>query len=129
MDSNEVVVHIDETLARYSDLLFGTAITVYVLAMFLFLWALGSARIRRIQSAEARQLVGAVAGGDDRGPRDAVEHEAAITLNDVLLRRWRFPITRTRSRHLSDLARTTWFCDLDGTRSGFTMEVGIGRAA
>ena len=63
MDSNEVVVHIDETLARYSDLLFGTAITVYVLAMFLFLWALGSARIRRIQSTEARQLVGAVAGG------------------------------------------------------------------
>ena len=70
MDSNEVVVHIDETLARYSDLLFGTAITVYVLAMFLFLWALGSARIRRIQSAEARQLVGAVAGGTSSGVPD-----------------------------------------------------------
>ena len=38
MDNNEVVAHVDETLARYSDLLFGTAITVYVLAMFLFLW-------------------------------------------------------------------------------------------
>ena len=63
MDNNEVVAHVDETLARYSDLLFGTAITVYVLAMFLFLWALGSARIRRIQSAEARELVGASASG------------------------------------------------------------------
>ena len=62
MDPNEVVADVDETLARYSDLLFGTAITVYVLAMFLFLWALGSARIRRIQSAEAQQLVGATSG-------------------------------------------------------------------
>ncbi|NED67486.1 c-type cytochrome biogenesis protein CcsB, partial [Streptomyces sp. SID10244] len=37
-------MHVDETLARYSDLLFGTAITIYVLAMFLFLAALAGAR-------------------------------------------------------------------------------------
>ncbi|MFW0795255.1 c-type cytochrome biogenesis protein CcsB [Gordonia sp. CPCC 205515] len=43
---------VDETLARYSDLLFGTAITVYVLAMVLFLAALAGARSRRLANAE-----------------------------------------------------------------------------
>lgn len=38
---------IDETLARYSDLLFGTAITIYVLAMLMFLAALAGARSRK----------------------------------------------------------------------------------
>ncbi|MFW0786016.1 c-type cytochrome biogenesis protein CcsB [Gordonia sp. CPCC 206044] len=62
-------VHIDETLARYSDLLFGTAITIYVLAMVLFLAALSGARSRKLAAAE--QLV--MAGGSsvavaDRAP-------------------------------------------------------------
>ena len=45
-------IHVDETMARYSDLLFGTAITVYVLAMVLFLAALAGARTRRLAAAE-----------------------------------------------------------------------------
>ncbi|MDL9945138.1 c-type cytochrome biogenesis protein CcsB [Gordonia sp. ABSL11-1] len=62
-------IHVDETLARYSDLLFGTAITIYVLAMVLFLAALAGARSRKL--AAASQLV--TAGGasvtvDDRAP-------------------------------------------------------------
>lgn len=57
---NNGAVQIDETLARYSDLLFGTAITVYVLAMILFLASLAGARTRRLAE---RELVGATAGG------------------------------------------------------------------
>ncbi|MGV9669350.1 c-type cytochrome biogenesis protein CcsB [Gordonia sp. NPDC003504] len=56
---NTGAVQVDETLARYSDLLFGTAITVYVIAMFLFLAALAGARSRRLA---AKELVGATAG-------------------------------------------------------------------
>lgn len=56
--------HVDETLARYSDLLFGTAITVYVLAMLLFLAALAGARTRRLASKE---LVGAGVGSGATG--------------------------------------------------------------
>ncbi|GAB91052.1 c-type cytochrome biogenesis protein CcsB [Gordonia rhizosphera] len=63
-------IHIDETLARYSDLLFGTAITVYVLAMILFLAALAGARSRKL--ASSAQLVTAGAGSsvavDERAP-------------------------------------------------------------
>ncbi|MGV9825910.1 MULTISPECIES: c-type cytochrome biogenesis protein CcsB [unclassified Gordonia (in: high G+C Gram-positive bacteria)] len=54
---------IDETLARYSDLLFGTAITVYVIAMFLFFAALAGARSRKLSASEA--LVSAGGGGVD----------------------------------------------------------------
>ncbi|GAC67983.1 c-type cytochrome biogenesis protein CcsB [Gordonia soli] len=61
---------IDETLARYSDLLFGTTITVYVLAMVLFLAALAGARSRKL--AESAQLVAAGGGSApvaaDRAP-------------------------------------------------------------
>ncbi|WP_279102691.1 c-type cytochrome biogenesis protein CcsB [Gordonia bronchialis] len=52
---------VDETLARYSDLLFGTAITVYVLAMVLFLGSLAAVRSRRLAD---RALVGATVGAD-----------------------------------------------------------------
>ncbi|MEE3851409.1 c-type cytochrome biogenesis protein CcsB [Gordonia sp. LSe1-13] len=61
-------MQVDETLARYSDLLFGTAITVYVLAMILFLAALAGSRGRKLASA---QLVGAGSAPvavDDRAP-------------------------------------------------------------
>ncbi|GAA1479652.1 c-type cytochrome biogenesis protein CcsB [Gordonia sinesedis] len=51
---------IDPTLARYSDVLFGTAITVYVLAMVLFLAALAGVRSRRLTSTA--ELVGAGVG-------------------------------------------------------------------
>ncbi|GAC55752.1 c-type cytochrome biogenesis protein CcsB [Gordonia amicalis] len=50
---------VDETLARYSDLLFGTAITVYVVAAFLFFGALAAVRGRKL---EERELVAAGAG-------------------------------------------------------------------
>ncbi|MGV9713283.1 c-type cytochrome biogenesis protein CcsB [Gordonia sp. NPDC003424] len=62
-------IQVDETWARYSDLLFGTAITIYVLAMFLFLAALAGARSRRLASSE--QLVAAGGGSvttADRAP-------------------------------------------------------------
>ncbi|MGC4961645.1 c-type cytochrome biogenesis protein CcsB [Gordonia sp. DT218] len=62
-------IHVDETLARYSDLLFGTAITIYVLAMLLFLAALAGARSRKLTSTA--QLVTAGGSGvavDDRAP-------------------------------------------------------------
>jgi len=58
---------IDETLARYSDLLFGTAITIYVVAVILFLGALAAVRGRRL---EEKQLVNAgVTGAAGEQPR------------------------------------------------------------
>ena len=56
---NNGAAHIDETMARYSDLLFGTAITIYVLAMILFLAALSGVRTRKLAEKE---LVGAGVG-------------------------------------------------------------------
>ena len=64
---NSGSIHVDETLARYSDLLFGTAITIYVLAMILFLAALAGARSRRLAATE---LVAAGAGSGST-PRSA----------------------------------------------------------
>lgn len=60
-------VQIDENLSRYSDLLFGTTLTVYVLAMIMFLAALASARGRVESAAEERVLVKAGAGGGSTG--------------------------------------------------------------
>ncbi|MBT0565960.1 c-type cytochrome biogenesis protein CcsB [Williamsia sp. CHRR-6] len=60
-------MHIDENVSRYSDLLFGTTLTVYVLAMILFLVSLASSR--RVvskadaESAQALALVKAGGGG------------------------------------------------------------------
>ncbi len=67
--SGEVTVQIDETLSRYSDLLFATAITIYVLAMLMFLVSLASSQSRKVVAADAKALVGA--GGpsfDERAP-------------------------------------------------------------
>ncbi|MFT4087349.1 MAG: c-type cytochrome biogenesis protein CcsB [Gordonia sp. (in: high G+C Gram-positive bacteria)] len=55
----EVAPHVHESLEKYSDLLFTTAITVYVLVMILFLVALAGQSSRKRQSKE---LVGAAAG-------------------------------------------------------------------
>ncbi|MGZ8177022.1 c-type cytochrome biogenesis protein CcsB [Williamsia sp. SKLECPSW1] len=60
-------MQIDENLSRYSDLLFGTTLTVYVLAMIMFLAALASARGRVESAAEERVLVKAGAGGGSTG--------------------------------------------------------------
>ncbi len=73
---NSGSIHVDETLARYSDLLFSTAITVYVLAMIMFLAALAGARSRRLAAAElvtagggsARESTDARAPGRVEGP-------------------------------------------------------------
>ncbi|RPA65629.1 c-type cytochrome biogenesis protein CcsB [Gordonia oryzae] len=81
--------HVDETLARYSDLLFGTAITVYVLAMLLFLAALAGARTRRLASKE---LVGAAAGSvtagagasGDRTPGKIADTASRRTFSETL---------------------------------------------
>ncbi|GAA2064147.1 c-type cytochrome biogenesis protein CcsB [Williamsia deligens] len=57
-------MQIDENLSRYSDLLFGTTLTVYVLAMILFLAALASSTGRASAPAAAEnQLVKAGVGG------------------------------------------------------------------
>lgn len=71
-------IQIDETWARYSDLLFGTAITIYVLAMVLFLASLAGARSRRLGGAELVAVgsgtagsvaVGSAGGGSAGGDR------------------------------------------------------------
>ncbi|WP_018178566.1 c-type cytochrome biogenesis protein CcsB [Jongsikchunia kroppenstedtii] len=70
-------MNVNENLARLSDLSFGTAITIYILAMVLLLAALAGQRQRKLAAADARQaeLVGAAVGGpatappaDDRTP-------------------------------------------------------------
>ncbi|WP_026917392.1 c-type cytochrome biogenesis protein CcsB [Gordonia shandongensis] len=85
---NDSAGYVNETLARYSDWLYATSITVYVIAMVLFLMALGAARFARIGARETQaELVGAGTGAsrgsggtavDDRvpgrvsGPQDRV---------------------------------------------------------
>lgn len=66
-----LVGNVDETLARYSDLLYGSAVAIYVLAMLMFLGALAGVRGR--QAADREALVAAGAGTarrsvDDRTP-------------------------------------------------------------
>ncbi|SIR68257.1 c-type cytochrome biogenesis protein CcsB [Williamsia sterculiae] len=59
-------MQIDEHLARYSDLLFGTALTIYVLAMVMFLASLASVRTRRVVRSE--ELVAAGVGAGHTSP-------------------------------------------------------------
>lgn len=79
---------VNETLSRYSDLCFGTALTVYVLAMVMFLAALASKRQVVEKSAE---LVAAGAGptvvsaSDVRAP-GKLEATAKASLGDRLAR-------------------------------------------
>ncbi|GAB17887.1 cytochrome c biogenesis protein ResC [Gordonia effusa NBRC 100432] len=88
--SGEVTVHIDENLSRYSDLLYTTAITIYVLAMFMFLVSLATARSRKVVDAgvSVKKLVGVGASGgsatvDDRAP-GRVEQAPVRTFGDRL---------------------------------------------
>ncbi len=79
---------IDETLSRYSDLCFGTALTVYVLAMVMFLAALASKRQVVEKSAElvnAGSAGSIVAGSGTRTP-GKVESTAKAPLGDRLVR-------------------------------------------
>ncbi|MBA4023207.1 MAG: c-type cytochrome biogenesis protein CcsB [Gordonia sp.] len=76
---------VDETLSRYSDLCYGTALTVYVLAMIMFLAALAS---KRQVVEKADQLVGAggptpVTAGDVRTP-GKLESSGKAPLGDRL---------------------------------------------
>ncbi|KQR96286.1 cytochrome C assembly protein [Williamsia sp. Leaf354] len=63
-------MNIDENLSRYSDLLFGTTLTLYVLAMIMFLAALASSRTATASPAVAEEnvLVKAGGGNDVRTP-------------------------------------------------------------
>ncbi|MGJ0117946.1 c-type cytochrome biogenesis protein CcsB [Williamsia sp. MIQD14] len=63
-------MNIDENLSRYSDLLFGTTLTLYVLAMIMFLAALASSRSTTAAPAAAEEnvLVKAGGGNDVRTP-------------------------------------------------------------
>ncbi len=72
--NTEMGAYVDETLGRYSDVLYGTALGVYVLAMALFLVALGmlsssKASFSGAQASE-RELVGAGAGAGGSGLPD-----------------------------------------------------------
>ncbi len=60
--------YVNEDLARLSDWFYATAITVYAVAMVLFLASLASARYAKISSSEERELVTAGGGSDDRVP-------------------------------------------------------------
>lgn len=88
--SGEVTVHIDQTLSRYSDLLYSTAITIYVLAMVMFLVSLATVQSRKVVDAgvSVKKLVGVGAGGgdpasDDRAP-GRIELPPARTFGDRL---------------------------------------------
>jgi cytochrome c-type biogenesis protein CcsB len=77
-------VQIDENLSRYSDLLFGTTLTVYVLAMIMFLAALASSKGRAATPAAAEKVLAkAGVGGNGststpvRTPGRVVEKERA----------------------------------------------------
>ncbi|GAB2641975.1 c-type cytochrome biogenesis protein CcsB [Gordonia jinhuaensis] len=50
---------VNENLSRFSDLSFGTALTIYVIAMVLLLWSLASARTRTSVVTQKAELVGA----------------------------------------------------------------------
>lgn len=82
---------IDETLSRYSDLCFGTALTVYVLAMIMFLAALASKRQVVEKSAELVTSGSAgsstvVADGSDTRTPGKVESTVKEPLGDRLAR-------------------------------------------
>ncbi|AUH67053.1 MULTISPECIES: c-type cytochrome biogenesis protein CcsB [Gordonia] len=67
---NDDAGYVNETLARYSDWLYATSITVYVIAMLMFLGALAAARYAKLDERR-EELVGASVGGsssDDRMP-------------------------------------------------------------
>ncbi|MFT4127728.1 MAG: c-type cytochrome biogenesis protein CcsB [Gordonia sp. (in: high G+C Gram-positive bacteria)] len=97
-------MNVDEGLARWSDLLFGTAITVYVLTMFLFLAALAGVRTRRLAGREL-VAVGAAAGtptgiSSGAAPADRVPGKVAG------------PDTRTLSDRLGAMAFPVVFVGL-----------------
>jgi len=78
-DTGEVVVHIDQTVARYSDLLYGTAIGVYAIAMLLLFAGYAASLDRFAKQRPARELAhvgGPVVSADDSGPGRVVPPEA-----------------------------------------------------
>ncbi|AFR47575.1 c-type cytochrome biogenesis protein CcsB [Gordonia sp. KTR9] len=81
MNTEAPAMPIDETLARYSDLLYGTAMTVYVVAVILFLGALAAVRGRRL---EQKQLVNAGAGGTEARVPGRVDESSRRTLGEKL---------------------------------------------
>nr|WP_064569606.1 c-type cytochrome biogenesis protein CcsB [Gordonia sp. LAM0048] len=81
MNSEAPAMPIDETLARYSDLLYGTAMTVYVVAVILFLGALAAVRGRRL---EQKQLVNAGASGTEARMPGRVDESSRRTLGEKL---------------------------------------------
>lgn len=69
--NDDAVGYVNENLARYSDWFYATGITVYVLAMLMFLGALAAARYAKLdEHAVQAELVGAsVGGGSTTGDR------------------------------------------------------------
>ncbi|MFI9414940.1 c-type cytochrome biogenesis protein CcsB [Nocardia gamkensis] len=61
---------IDETIARYSDLAFKTAIVVYALVLVLLIWQYATARSRQVSE---RELVTVGGGSTPQGPGRVVE--------------------------------------------------------
>ncbi|KSU57021.1 MULTISPECIES: c-type cytochrome biogenesis protein CcsB [unclassified Gordonia (in: high G+C Gram-positive bacteria)] len=81
MNTDAPAMPIDETLARYSDLLYGTAMTVYVVAVILFLGALAAVRGRRL---EQKQLVNAGVNGTDTRVPGRVDESSRRTPGEKL---------------------------------------------
>ncbi|NKY30928.1 c-type cytochrome biogenesis protein CcsB [Nocardia gamkensis] len=61
---------IDETIARYSDLAFKTAIVVYALVLVLLIWQYATARSRQVSE---RELVTVGGGSTPQGPGRVIE--------------------------------------------------------
>ncbi len=79
---SEVVVHIDQTWSRYSDLLYGTAIGVYALAMLLLFagYAAGSQRFAgQLAERELARVGGPVVAADDAAPGRVLPTERQST--------------------------------------------------
>lgn len=94
-------MNIDENLSRYSDLLFGTTLTLYVLAMIMFLAALASSRTTAAApaAAEANVLVKAGGGNDVRIPGPVTDVRTPGKIG---------PQVRTRSVSASRRWRSRW---------------------
>ena len=74
---NDAVGYVDETLARYSDWLYATGITVYVIAMLMFLGALAAARYAKLDAEQAAERESALVGAGASVPGDRVPGRVA----------------------------------------------------
>lgn len=97
-----VAEHVNENFARYSDLLFGTAITVYVIAMLLFLVALAGARTRRLATSAATEATTSAGSAGGVGTLTKVRTPGKVDA----------PVRRTLAERFGDMAYPVVFVGL-----------------